>query len=548
MSKPMTTGGLFARILGSHRAWLIGGVLMAMITIMANVALMSLSGWFITAMAAAGAGGAAINYFTPAAIIRGLAMLRTGGRYAERLVTHEATFRVIADLRVWLFRRLQPLAPGALADLHSGELLDRLQKDIDRLDGVYLRMLLPVLAAALALVVFALFLGSYGLSYLGGVALGWGIAGVLVPLWIQSRTARPAAAQVLDISDLRRGFLDSLQGVGDLINAGAMATYRARIRDSESRLGRAQDRVQFWSSLGTAGVPVAAGLAAWGVLILAVPAVHDGALNGPQLAMLSLFALASFEAVAALPNAFGLWGETRAALARIVELVTRPPAVAEADTPVCMPSHNGLRFDSIRLGYGDGEPLLDGFDLEVAPGGRVLITGPSGVGKSSLINLLLRFRDPDAGRVLLGESDVRGLDGEALRAQIALVPQTPYFFSASIRENLLIADPGADDARLIADFIHEQAEGLDTWMGDTGVKVSGGQARRLAVARALLKRAPLFVMDEPTEGLDTQTAHALMARLDKELEGCTVLVISHREVAGMRFDGRVEVGRVRGEG
>ena len=520
----------------AYRGWMALGLLLSLLTLFGNIGLMALSGWFIAAMGLAGVAGTSMNYFTPAAGIRGLAILRTGGRYAERLVTHEATFRLLAELRTWFYNHLEPLAPAALERYRSGDLLSRIRGDIDSLDHLYLRIALPLASALLAglacAAVLAAFAPALGLALLAMAAL----AGVAVPLWVQSRAAAPGQGVVDARAQLRAAVVDGLQGLAELTVDGANARQLQQVADLGDAWLADQVRLNRLAALSQAAVGLAANLALWLVLWLGVPLVRDGTLAPPQLAAVALLALAAFEALAPVPLAFQVLGETRAAARRLFAIVDQAPAVTEPPGPAPEPRHFDIRFDQVAFRYDDAAPALVDLDLHLDEGERLAVIGPSGAGKTTLLQLLLRFRAPQTGCIRLGGHDLASFPGAALRRHIAVVSQHTHLFNTSIRANLLLAAPEASPGRLeqvcravqLQDWIDSLPDGLDTWVGETGTRVSGGQARRIAIARALLKDAPVLVLDEPTEGLDGATERALLRDLAPAMRGRTVLLITHR--------------------
>ena len=520
-----------------YRAWMLVGTLAAILTLLANVTLIAAAGWFLTAMAAAGAAGVAMNYFTPAALIRGSAMIRTAGRYGERLVNHEATFRLIASLRVWFYQHLEPLAPARLQQYHSGDLLSRIRADIDALDNLYVRVLVPVAVANVSIVLFTIFLLFYhpllalsGLTFLV-------LAGVGLPIWSQARGLAPGRRIAEDEAALRTAVIDGVQGLAELTLYGAAERQAQHIDSLSRRLIADQTRLSSDHGLTQAAVGLCASLSLWVLLWIAIPLVDDGRLMPPQLAMLALFTLASFEAVAPLPQAFQMLGRTLAAAHRLFAIVDTEPAVAEPSTPSPRPERFDIEFADVSFSYPDApRPAVSGIRLQVPQGTRAAVIGATGSGKSTLFNLLLRFWAPDSGSIRVGGHDILDFHGDDLRRHIAVVSQHTHLFDATIRENLLIANPDAPQAAIeaacrvaqIHDFIAELPEGYDTWVGETGVRLSGGQGRRIAVARALLKDAPILLLDEPTEGLDAATERDLMQALDTLMVGRTVLLITHR--------------------
>ncbi|MBK1654331.1 thiol reductant ABC exporter subunit CydC [Allochromatium vinosum] len=520
-----------------YRTWMLVGTLAAILTLLANVTLIAAAGWFLTAMAAAGVAGVAMNYFTPAAMIRGSAMVRTAGRYGERLVNHEATFRLIASLRVWFYQHLEPLAPARLQQYHSGDLLSRIRADIDALDNLYVRVLVPVAVANVSIVLFTIFLLFYhpllalsGLTFLV-------LAGVGLPIWSQARGLAPGRRIAEDEAALRTAVIDGVQGLAELTLYGAAERQAQHIDSLSRRLIADQTRLSSDHGLTQAAVGLCASLSLWVLLWIAIPLVDDGRLMPPQLAMLALFTLASFEAVAPLPQAFQMLGRTLAAAHRLFAIVDTEPAVAEPSTPSPRPERFDIEFADVSFSYPDApRPAVSGIRLQVPQGTRAAVIGATGSGKSTLFNLLLRFWAPDSGSIRVGGHDILDFHGDDLRRHIAVVSQHTHLFDATIRENLLIANPDAPQAAIeaacrvaqIHDFIAELPEGYDTWVGETGVRLSGGQGRRIAVARALLKDAPILLLDEPTEGLDAATERDLMQALDTLMVGRTVLLITHR--------------------
>ncbi len=523
-----------------HRTWMLGGFLMALVTLLANVTLMAISGWFITAMAVAGAAGVTMNYFTPAAIIRASAIARTAGRYFERLVSHDATLRQLAGLRVWFYRQLEPLAPARLQQYHSADLLSRIRADVDALDNFYVRVLVPVLVAVTAGIGFFVFATLFhpGLGFLLLAMLL--LAGVAMP-WLTRRLGVEPGRRLVEMrAELRRLAVDGTQGLSELLVYGAADAHAARLDAASRELVARQQAMSRIQGLSVGAVGLCANLALFGVLWLGIPQVTAGTLPPPQLAMLALFALAAFEVVAPLPLAFQHLEQTLTAARRLFAVVDTEPAVSDPPGPSPWPARQDIAIRDLRFAYpGAGRPALDGLNLHVREGSRTALVGTSGSGKTTLFNLLLRFWAPDAGEIRLGGASLAELRGEDVREHIALVSQHTHLFDASIRENLLLAAPDAPQAKLeqacrtaqIHDFIAALPDGYDTWVGETGARLSGGQARRIAIARALLRDAPVLLLDEPTEGLDAGTERAVMDALRDLIAGRTLLMITHRPSA-----------------
>lgn len=519
------------------RAWLAGGVALALLAALSAVGLMAVAGWFIAAMALAGVSGAALNYYTPAAAIRGFAIARTAGRYGERLATHDATLRALAGMRAWLFRRLIPLAPARLSALRSAELFARLRADVDALEHFYLAVLVPVLVAAggtlLAVILSAIVLPAAGLLLL----LAALVAGVFLPLWIRQRAAMDAAASVRESAVLRGLLLDAFHGYAELLAWGGVPAQAARIAELDARLSARRKRVERLQALGGGGVALVAQWTVAMLLVFGLAAVHAGQLSPPLLVMLALLVLAAFEWITPLPEALAQWQGTLTAARRVFELVDAAPAVVEPATPAPITAAPALRFERVRMRYAeDAAWALDGVDLELACGERLAIVGDSGAGKSSLFGALQKFYPIQGGCILYAGQPLAALRGEALRRQISVVSQNPRLFNRSLRDNLLLAAPEACAAQLEAAvrgaqleaFVAALPRGYDTLLGEGGSLVSGGEARRIAIARALLRDAPLLLLDEPTEGLDATTACRLYQALAEATRGRSVMLITHR--------------------
>lgn len=519
-----------------QRGWMAAGIALALLSTLAGIGLLAVAGHFITAMALAGVGGVAINYYTPAALIRLFAILRTGGRYAERLVTHDATLRVLARLRVWLFARLVPLAPAGLGELRSAELFSRLRADVDALEHAYLGVLIPLLVA----VVVTLVVIVLSLIYLPLLALPllllFGIGGALLPRWALRRSRAPGAVIVECGEELRALAVDGVRGRAELALYGAEAAHAERLAAVAARQRQAQRRVESLQALGSAGVMLSAQLAVACVVLLGLPALRNGHLAAPDLTMLTLLALAAFEAVAPLPEAWAQLGATLTCARRVFALADTPPPVVDAQTASPSIQRHDLRVRAVRLRYAAQAPwVLDGIDLDLPQGRRMALVGPSGAGKSSLVGALTRLY-PYQGSITLGGTPLDIWRGDDVRAQMAVVEQQPYLFDATLGDNLRLARPNATEAQLenviaqaqLNDYVASLPQGLRTWVGENGVRVSGGEARRIAIARALLADPPILVLDELSEGLDAVTAAKLYDALDAAMRGRSVLLITHR--------------------
>jgi len=536
------------------------GLLLAIVTALSGLGLLVLSGWFIAASAVAGAVAAtavAFNFASPSAGIRGLAVLRTGSRYAERLVTHDATFRFLAGLRVWLFRAAIPLAPARLEEQRGGDLLNRMTADVDSLDAVYLRVIVPAVVAVLAVLLVGgvlLWLDPAAAAIVVALAL---LVGLVLP-WTMQRIGAPAGKAIaLATARLRTRIVEGVQGLAELKVYQADGRHAEAVLAENEELMAAQRHMARLSGVSTALSGLAGQVAALAILALGVAGVAAGVLPGPAVALMMLGALALFDALVPLPLAFQNLGRTRAAASRLLDFARLAPLVRDPEAPAPAPAGNGITLSGVSYRYRvDDRPAVRDVDLELPEGQRIALVGPSGSGKSTLTALILRFRDPDAGTVTLGGVDVRRLPQAEIWRRIAYLSQRSQIFAGTIRDNLLIGDPEAGDDRLAAAveaaglsaWAESLPRGLDTWVGEAGVQVSGGQARRIALARCILKDAPILVLDEPTEGLDADTEAQVIEALERLTAGRTTLVITHRpallrlaDTAVLMAEGRIAV-------
>ncbi len=538
---------LLSFLLPSWRMALLG-ILLSLFALLANMALLALSSWFIATMAIAGSLRAVMDYTLPATGVRALALARAGGRYAERLVNHDTTLRILSTIRVWFFRRIEPLAPAGLQAHRSGDLLSRIRADVDTLDDFYVRGVVPSVVAALALACIVPFLLRYD-ARLAAIDVGCLLAaGVLLPLLLRRLAEEPGRARVAFSADLRASVVEEVQGMAELLALGAVGEHAAAMETAGRELDLRQRRLSSLQGVGEAGLAAAGSLAVLGAALLLAPRVADGSLPGAYLAMLTVFLLSTFEAVMPLPVVIQRAGEIGEAARRLFSLIDTRPPVSEPAAPARLepvPTALGLSIRGLRFRYAaEGPWVIDGLSLEVPAGGRIGISGPTGIGKSTLVGLLLRFWDYTEGSISLNirgaaTLDLRALRGDDARRLFSVMPQAPHLFHASLRENLVFALPegregdeqalhAALEAAQLGALVAGLPDGLETTVGEKGRELSTGEMRRLALARALLKDAPIYILDEPTEGLDEGTADALMASVDQRLRDRTLIVISHR--------------------
>lgn len=537
--------GAYLRFLPGLRGWYLASVVLAVLTAAATLGLLALSGWFISAAALAGLSpvtALAFNFFMPGAGVRALAIVRTTARWGERVLTHEATFRMLASVRVWLFGRLLTLSPRQVGAFHGAELLHRFMCDVEQLDGLLPRLLLPAFAFMVVLLTGA------GLLSAWGIVAGWpalvllAFVGLLFPAsWMLARDY--GTTSVERRAGLRRAMIDAADGVGVLaFNAHAWQTCRARALERSGEALQAQARSDRLAAWLRALVIVAIGWLAWWVMMR-----YAGVLDGPRLVAMVLLLLGVAEIAAPLATGLVDLPAISHAAGRIERLAGQRPAIV-APVRGAVPVDGSLSVERVSFAWDAHTPVLSHCSLAVAEGEHVLLRGPSGCGKSSLVQLLARFELPAHGRIVLGGIPLDEIDEPTLRTTLAVASQFVWARGATLVDNLRLANPAAtvDDIWAVLEVVGLAAtvqawpEGLQTWVQEGGLSLSGGQLRRLGVARALLRRAPLTVLDEPTEGLDETAAAQLAEAVSAWLRGRTLVWISHRTEGLAGFSRRIE--------
>jgi len=526
---------------------LLGAALLGAATVGAGVGLMAASAWLI---ATAALHPSIADLQVAIVGVRFFGVARGTLRYAERLLSHSVTLRLLARLRVWLYRRLEPLVPARTGGFHSGDLLARIVGDVESLEGFSVRALTPLLVVLLTAGGVGAFLCRYGGTLAVAVAAGiLGSAASLAGLGtVLGRRTGPVLASAR--GRLATAAVELVQGLPDLTVAGRAGEAVDRVVAAGAEVTAARLRRAVAEAGLGAGTVVAAGCTVWLAGRLGGELAAAGGVGGVGLAVILLAVLAAFEAVEPLPGAGERLEEQRAAMARIVEIVTAEPAVRDPEEPAPLPDGpppgvSAVRLEGVRFTYpGASRSALDGVDLVCGAGERIAVVGPSGAGKSTIIALLLRLWDGWEGRIELFGADIRRCRQEAVRRRFAVLEQGTHLFNATVRENLLLADPEATDDALwaalelagLADEVRTLPDGLDTWIGEQGLTLSGGQRRRLAIARTALLDRPVLLLDEPTAGLDRVTEAAVLGALDRLARGRTSLTVTHRLVGMERFD------------
>jgi ATP-binding cassette, subfamily C, bacterial CydC len=523
-------------------------VVLGALTVLFGVGLMATAGYLISRAAER---PAILSLTTAIVAVRFFGLARPLARYGDRLYSHDLALRALGRLRSRFYEQIEPLAPAGLETFRRGDLTARMIADVDAIQGLYLRGIGPPLVAlaagAVCVGTATAFLPLAGAVLAAGLVLG----GVAIPLVAGGLGSAAGRRQAAARGELTAEIVDLLRAAPELVVYGAEERMLERVRSADRELDRLARRDAFAGGVADALSILVAGLTVAAVLAVSVRAHAAGSLDRVLVAMLALLALASFEAVGALPSAARELSATLASGRRVLELVGREPSILDPATPIDPPTGSTVSLQDVTARYAPDEaPVLSGFGLHLEPGARVALVGPSGSGKTTVTNLLLRFLDPEEGRVGLAGHDLRGYRQEDVRATFALAGQEAHVFDSTIRANLLLARPDATEPDLhlalrrahLDDWVATLPEGLDTLVGEDGSRLSGGQRQRLTIARALLSDAPVLVLDEPTAHLDSETAQAVVDEAFDSAGDRSVLLITHRDEGLERVDEIIALG------
>src|SRR6266498_1646644 len=517
--------------------WVALSILLSTLTIGSSVALIGTSSWLIStaalhlSVADLGVSVVGVRFF---GIARGIF------RYLERLVSHNVTFRLLARLRVWFYKKLEPLAPARLMEYKSGDLLARVMGDVETLENFYVRVISPSLTAVFIGIIVSIFFASFYPPIAVVLVSFFLTLGLILPLLAQLFSRAPGQRLITQRAEIQSQLVDGIQGMADLLAFGQGGRRAQQIASTGEEYGSTQKQMARINGIHSALGTLLTNLGLWLVLLLVIPQVTSGNIKGVMLGTFVLMTLASFEAVTPLPLAAQMWNASREAAKRLFEVVDAEPAIKEiGDKRQEIRSLVSLQFSNLSFSYPTQSiPALQEISFDVPAGKSIAIVGPSGAGKSTIANLLLRFWDYELGEITLGGESLKALNQDEVRKRFALVSQNNYFFNTTIRENLRLARrsirqeemESAARAAQIHDFITSLPKGYDTFIGEQGLRLSGGERQRLAIARALLKDAPILIFDEPTANLDSQTEKQVLGTLFDLMRSKTSLLITHRLV------------------
>lgn len=514
------------------------GMLLAFLTLFASIGLLTLSGWFLSAAAIAGLTIAreTFNYMLPGAFVRGFAMGRTAGRWGERVVSHNATFKLLTDLRIFFFSKLAPLIPGRVSNLRDADLLNRLVADISAMDHVYLRLISPMIVGTLGILGLTVMLCWFDQGL--GLTLGTILLVLLVswPVLFYKLGKRNGGELTQNKADLRVATLDWLQGYSELTLFGAEERYRNAISYAQERLLKNQMFNAHFAGLAQALLLLANGWTLVLMLWLAADGV-GGNMPDPMIALVVFATMASVEMLMPIAGAFQHLGQTLTSARRLNEIILSEPDVAFPQEKTTHNNEFSIEYSNVSFHYPDGDTnVLKQVSLNIPAKHRIAVVGQTGSGKSTLLQLLNRYWDVQQGEIKLAGQPIQVWNESQLRQAISVVSQRVDILNGSLRDNLLMARSDAEDSMLsetlekvgLAKLLEDQ--GLNAWLGDGGRQLSGGEKRRIGIARAMLHNAPVLLLDEPTEGLDKQTEQQIMKLFETHFKDKTVVFITHRLV------------------
>ena len=536
----------FIRLFKFAKFPLILGLVLMILGLGSSMGLLTVSGWFLAATAIAGL-GTLFNFFYPSASVRGLAIGRTVMRYFEKIVTHDATFRILSKLRVQVFEKIIPLSPAVLNRYRNSDLLNRLVSDVDTLDSLYLRLLAPFFTAAFVIIAMTI-----GLSFVNiPLALGLGLFLLILLMIIPTvfyRLGQEFGERLIQArATYRTQFLEFIQAQAELLLFNAEDKLKEKMSATEKTWQEDQAKEAKLSGFSTALVLFLNGLLISGMLWFASNA--DFGTDEYRTAYIALFtfaSLAAFEIIMPLGTAFLHIGQVIAAAERVTEIIEEKPLVEfngseEFETKVRFISAKNLSFS-----YPGQETLvLKNLTLDLEQGQKIAILGKTGSGKSSLLQLLVRNYDANQGQLLLAEKPISAYSENTLRNQICFLTQRVHVFSDTLRQNLQFAsvDEISDEKMIevlhqvgLSKLLEQEEKGLNLWLGDGGRPLSGGEQRRLGLARILLNNAPILLLDEPTEGLDRETERHILRLILQHAENKTLIMVTHRLSSIEQFD------------
>lgn len=517
----------------AYKWWMLLAAFMGFLTVGSSIGLLMTSAYIISkaalhpSVAELQVGIVGVRFF---GITRGIF------RYLERLISHETTFRLLARFRVWFYQALEPLVPAKLMQHRSADLLNRIISDIKTLENFYVRVISPPVVAVMISVLMWFLMGIFNPLFSIALFVFHLFAGIAVPVISYLYSKGIGARIVILRSELNVLLLDAIQGMPELLVYNQHQRHQTRIKQASATLNKLQMKMSMISAMHEALIGLLMNGAVLFMLIISIPMVGNAQLEGVYLAVLSLGIMASFEAILPLPEAMQVLEANARAAQRLFVISDSEIPVTDPPQTQPLPRKFDLRINNLTFNYyPDEEAALKNISLSVKAGQKIAIVGPSGAGKSTLVNLILRFWEYEQGEIFIGDSELRSLEQNALRSLLSVVSQSTYLFSGTLRENLLRANPQADQAQIdealkkaeLEEFLAGLKDGMDSWIGDQGLQLSGGERQRVAIARAILRDTPVLILDEATASLDVFNEQKILHTIKSVTKDKTLLHITH---------------------
>ncbi len=525
-----------------YKWWMALAALTGFFTIGSSIGLLMTSAWIIT-KAALHPNVAELQVAIVGVRFFGIA--RGAFRYAERLISHNITFKLLSKFRVWFYKSIEPLAPAGLSKYKKGDLLTRMVSDVESLEHVYIRVIFPPLVAIMVTILMWILFGIFNILFSIIITSALVFAGAVVPIFT-TRLNKIIGRRFIEVrARLKMLSVDLAQGLTELIVYGKDKDFAHEFNALNGEYNRLQRRISFIDGLNEGLIMLLLNATIIGILLVAIPQINLHNLTGVDLAVMIVGAMASFEAVLPIPTMAQHFESSMQAAERIFELTDTEPNIVNSVVPVRNVSGHTLEFKNVNFTYpGSKYPVLSEVSFELYPEKSIAVVGASGSGKTTLVNLIARFYDVQNGKIRLGGIPISQIDIEVLRKQFAVVLQSGHIFAGTLRDNLLIANQKATDAELIDalkkanifETFFSNHSGLDTWVGESGHQISGGERQRLEIARAILKDAPILIFDEPTSNLDSENEKLILDTIMEISKNKSLLLITHRLVAMNKFD------------
>lgn len=520
------------------------GVSLAILALFASIFLLSLSGWFLAATAFIGVSGLyTFNYMLPAAGVRGAAIFRTAARYFERLLNHNITFKILAYLRLFAFKHILPLSAEQLQQYQKADLLNRFIHDIDNLDHLYLKLFTPMISALVIIGCLFFGLSYFSLPIASVISFILLVAILLLPIGFYQAGKQLGKQLTQQQSDYREKLVNYLQGQAELTLFNAEPIYRQQLDLTEQIWQHNQQKQTKLINLASSLIILIIGLMVTLVIYFAMQYLPND--QQPIIALFIFAALSCNEILAPIPNAFIFLGQVIESAKRMNNVMNTAPNITfPTETVAVNKTQGNIQFSNITFSYpNQPAPILTKINLTIHQGEHIALIGQTGCGKSTLLSLLMRSWRPDQGTIMINQIAIEDFDEKSLREMIAVIPQSIDIFSDTLRNNLLIANPSATDEQLIKvlsqvelDKLCQTKQGLSLWIGDSGRALSGGEKRRIGIARALLIDAPIVLMDEPTESLDDKTEQQIIRLIETYYQHKTVIMVTHRLTNNVFFN------------